>query len=219
MQVSTGSSTQDGLFLRAPGVRTGDTPRSFEPRHPVLATPSARLRALVSGDRVRLVEILARHPSATATIDEPHDLNVERAGRWIDSRVAQEKMGYALHWAICPLSDDELIGYIGLHDIDLERGHAELCFWLELIPDSGDVMVEAAQTTLAFAFENLRMNSMRAVSTPVRAGVAELLSSIGMRRLQPICDVGSDWTRFNDVHIWTITRRRWEQRLLGILHN
>jgi RimJ/RimL family protein N-acetyltransferase len=198
----------------------------METRHPALSPvipswplPVHACGALVPDDRVRLVEILARHPCASATIDEPHDLNVERARRWIDSRVAEEKMGYALHWAICPLSDDELIGYVGLHDIDLERGHAELCFWLELIPNSGDVMLEATQTALAFAFENLRMNSMRAVSTPVRAGVGELLSSIGMRRLQPICDVGSDWTRFNDVHIWTITRRRWEQRLLGILHN
>jgi len=217
--MSTSYADQDRRFLSTPGQWKVDAPRSPEHRHPVLATPTARLRALLPEDRARLVEILARHPCANATIDEPHALDADRARRWIDSRVAEEKMGYALHWAICLLSDDELIGYVGLHDIDLERRHAELCFWLEPFPNSGEVMLEAAQTALAFAFANLNMSSMRAVSAPDRDQAAELLGGIGMRLLQPVREDSSHWTRFNDVHIWTITRRDWEQRLFISRHN
>jgi RimJ/RimL family protein N-acetyltransferase len=217
--VPIGSQFRGALRSGTATPRMPDTPRISDPRHPVLATPNARLRALLPDDRDRLVEILAQHSCACATIDEPHDLDVNRARRWIDSRVKEEKIGYALHWAICPLSDDALVGYVGLHDIDLERGHAELCFWVASNVNPDAVMKEAAQTALAFAFETLHMSSMRAVSLPGKVGAAELLSSVGMRRLQPVCEGDSNWTRFSDVHIWTITRNRWELCLLRILHN
>jgi RimJ/RimL family protein N-acetyltransferase len=174
---------------------------------------------LLPEDWARLVEILAQHPRANATIDEPHVPDIERAGRWIDSRVSEERMGYALHWAICLLSNEELIGYVGLHDIDLERHHAELCFWLEPFPNSGEILLEAAQTALAFAFANLNMSSMRAVSTPDRNEAAELLAGIGMQLLQPAREKGTHWTRFHDVNIWTLTRHRWEKQLRISRHN
>jgi len=196
-----------------PGAWRNGVPRSAERGHPVLATLSARLRALLPDDRARLVEILAHHSHTFATIDEPHALDLERADRWIDSRVAEERMGYALHWAVCLLSNEELVGYVGLHDIDLERHHAELCFWLEPFPKSGEVMLEAAQTALAFAFTNLNMVSMRALSTPNRNGAAQLLIEIGMQLLQPARSQGTYWTRFDDVNIWTLTRPRWQRQL------
>lgn len=217
--MATGYPNQANRTYNVPGAWKVDGPRSANGGHPVLATPSARLRALLPVDRARLVEILAQRPGANATIDEPHVPDIDRAGRWIDARVAEERMGYALHWAICLLSNEELIGYVGLHDIDLERHHAELCFWLEPFPKSGEVMLEAAQTALAFAFANLNMSSMRAVSTPDQNETSELLADIGMQLLQPAREKGTHWTRFNDVNIWTLTRHRWERRLQISCHN
>jgi len=217
--MATGDPNSEMRFSNAPGAWKVDGPCRANEGHPVLATPTARLRALLPEDRVRLVEILSQHLCINATIDEPHALNADGARRWIDARVAEEKMGYALHWAICLLSNDELIGYVGLHDIDLERRHAELCFWLEPFPSSGEVMLEAAQTALAFAFANLKMSSMRAVSAAEAEAAAGLLGRIGMQLLPPVRAKGSHWTRFTDVNIWTLTRRRWEQRLWISRHN
>lgn len=211
--MATGYLNQESRFCNTAGAWKVDGPCRANEGHPVLATPTARLRALLPEDRVRIVQILSQHFCTNGTVDEPRVLDADSARRWIDARVAEEKMGYALHWAICLLSNDELIGYVGLHDIDLERRHAELCFWLEPFPNSGEVMLEAAQTALAFAFANLNMCSMRALSAPERYEAAELLAGIGMQRLPPIHAQGSHWTRFSDVNIWTLTRQRWEQRL------
>jgi len=210
---------RDGSGSRAGREFIADSPPARSSGHPILATPSARLRGFLPSDRGRLVEVLAQSSCANATMDEPHDLDVNRAWYWINSRLAEEQAGYALNWAICPLSDDVLIGYVGLHDIDLERKQAELCFWLVPIPDADELLMEAAQTALAFAFETLHMNTMRAVSIPGKPQTSGILTSIGMRLLQPTCQGSSDWTRFNDVHIWTITRSGWEHRLLARDHS
>src|ERR1700752_4354233 len=99
--------------------------------HPVLATPTARLRELRPDDRPCLVEIFDDHGHTEGTIDAPQHFAADSARRWIAARIAEEQMGYALHWAVCLLSEDRLLGYVGLQDIDFQHSQAELRFWLE----------------------------------------------------------------------------------------
>jgi len=122
-------------------------------------------------------------------------------------------MGYAAHWAVCLLNDDHLFGYAGLCDIDFQHRTAELRFWIEPIPNSEEVASDAAQAVLAFAFSNLELHSMRAISEPGASQVTEILEALGMRQLRPTPKVGSAWTRFDDVNIWTLTKCLWQERL------
>jgi RimJ/RimL family protein N-acetyltransferase len=181
--------------------------------HPVLATPAARLRKLRPDDRCRLVEIFDEQRRTEGTIDAPHHFDADTARRWIAARMAEEEMGYALHWAVCLLSEDGLVGYVGLQDIDFQHRQAELCFWLENLHGSGEFQLDVAHATLAFAFTTMELNSIRALSTPGRIGPAGVLTALGMRQLQPTSTAGTVWTRLDDVHIWTITKHHWAEQL------
>ena len=181
--------------------------------HPVLATPAARLRKLWPDDRYRLIEIFAEQERPEGTIDAPRHFDADNARRWIAARMVEEERGYALHWAVCLLSEDRLVGYVGLDDIDLQHRQAELCFWLDCLHGSKEFQVEVAHAALAFAFTSMALTSMRSVSVPGRSEPAGVLTTLGMRQLQPTSRQGHVWTRFDDVHIWTITRDHWLQRL------
>jgi len=181
--------------------------------HPVLATPTARLRKLRPDDRCRLVEIFDEQGRTEGTIDAPRHFAVDNARRWIAARMAEEDMGYALHWAVCLPSEDGLVGYVGLQDIDFQHRRAELCFWLETFQGSGDFQLDVAHAALAFAFATMELNSIRALSTPGRLAPTGVLTALGMRQLQPTSKAGSVWTRFDDVHIWTITKHHWAEQL------
>jgi ribosomal-protein-alanine N-acetyltransferase len=166
----------------------------------VLATPISRLRDFRRQDQSRLVEILDDRARVAGTIDVPRHLAPNRARRWLESRAAEEEMGYAVHWAVCLLRDDHLVGYAGLCDIDFEHRAAELRFWIEPIPNSEEVASDAVQAVLAFTFSGLEFHSMRAISEPGDSEAAEILEAPGMRQLPPTPKVGSAWTRFDDVN-------------------
>src|SRR5579863_9893492 len=170
--------------------------------HPVLATPTARLRKLRPDDRCRLIEIFDEQGCTEGTIDAPRHFAADSARRWIAARMAEEEMGYALHWAVCLLSQDRLVGYVGLQDIDFQHGQAELCFWLETLHGSEEFQLDVAQAALAFAFTTMGLISMRSVSAPGRSEPTGVLTVLGMRQLPPTSKAGSVWTRFDDVHIW-----------------
>ena len=181
--------------------------------HPVLATPGARLRKLRPDDRCHLIRIFSEQWHTVGTIDAPHHFSVERARRWIAARMSEEEMGYALHWAVCPITEDRLIGYVGLQDIDFQHRQAELSFWMETLQGSNEFQLQVAHAALAFGFMSLELTSMRSVSTPGRFEPAGVLSALGMRQLGPTSREGSVWTRFDDVHIWTIARDQWAEQL------
>jgi RimJ/RimL family protein N-acetyltransferase len=100
-----------------------------------------------------------------------------------------------------------------LQDIDFRHRQAELGFWLEALPGSEGLQVDVAQAALAFAFTTMELNSMRALITPGNLATAGILTALGMRQLQPTSKAGYVWTRFDDVHIWTITKRYWTEQL------
>ena len=92
---------------------------------------------------------------------------------------------------------------------DLARIPLSLRWWHRaLVPIVGSLI---AGLILHLAGRALR--SARAVDYMEAVIVGD--GRIGFRALlQPVPENGSRWTRFNDVHIWTITRRHWEHRLL-----
>jgi RimJ/RimL family protein N-acetyltransferase len=179
--------------------------------HPVLATPTTRLRKLRPDDRASLVALFTEHGHVEGTIDAPKHFAEESTRRWLAARMAEEQMGYALHWAVCLLSEDRPVGYVGLQDIDFHHRQAELCFWLAPISNSDDFQLDVTQTALAYAFTTMGLNSMRAVTIPGQVRPEAALTILGMSQLQPPAKAGSVWTRFDDVHIWTIDRHHWAQ--------
>lgn len=182
--------------------------------YPVLATEHLRLRGFVESDCARLTGL-----SGSGNIDTapylPEFLTRRSAGRWIGSHELLWETLQALHWAISALSDDALLGYAGLRDIDLESRQGKLGFRVGPLRRHNQIAIEAAQAVLAFAFTDLGMNRVSACHRERRPLAAQVLASLGMRREGLLRQHLWDGEQFEDVVLWAILRTEWMELMRG----
>ncbi len=115
----------------------------------------------------------------------------------------------SLHWAVCLLASDELIGYFCLQDIDLDHSQAELRFWIEPKPGWELRAVEAGQAVLAYAFGQLSLVSLHAFSICGQRSSYNALVRMGLRPLDGHSKARESWDRCPEVQVWNVTRHRW----------
>ncbi len=178
-------------------------------QHPILATPHLRLRELSAVDVQHLAAIWHR----AAPIDGQRFQAPPQAEGGIQLPPSTGMNDSALHWALCLLETDELIGHICLQNIDLDHSQAELRFWIEPRPDWGACAVEAGQAVLAYAFGSLSLVSLYAFSTCAQQATFNALGKIGLRALEHNSKARQSWDRCPEVQVWNVTRHRWLRNL------
>lgn len=96
--------------------------------HPTLSTPRFQFRPFMRTDIGHLAGLAVEHRVADATVGVPNPYTAEFALLWISSHSPEWPGHRALHWAALRAGEDRIVGYAGLHEIDMERREAELCF-------------------------------------------------------------------------------------------
>jgi len=173
--------------------------------HPVLATRHLRLRKMSTSDIVILQSLWARGSQHTAPyqrVSNSEDVAIQASAslRLNDSSV---------HWAVCRLDSDDLLGYVCLQDIDLEHSQAELRFWMEPGPGWVQRAVEAGQAVLAYAFGSLSLVALHAFSACGHLSAYDALMGIGMRPLESNSGARKSWECCPEVQVWNVARHRW----------
>src|SRR5580698_9072671 len=141
---------------------TGTHTLFLQTRYPVIAASRVRLRPFTLADISGLVSTVASHRIADTTLAVPRPFSALQARRWIETHPVEWRKRCAIHWAVSGLDNDRLGGYVGLHDIQLDLGQAELSFWIADRLSRKDLGIEAAQAALAFAFTSLHLDTVRA---------------------------------------------------------
>jgi RimJ/RimL family protein N-acetyltransferase len=181
----------------------------LQTRYPVVAASRLRLRPFALLDISRLVSVVAAHRIADATLAVPRPFDARQARRWIESHPVEWRRRDAIHWAVSDLDNDRLGGYVGLHDIQLGLGQAEISFWIADRLSRKDLAIEAAQAALAFAFTSLHLDTVRAHQISGNPLVARILRRLAMKpdSAAPQTLVRSGRTEL--VFGWTLSRTTW----------
>ncbi|MGW6707284.1 GNAT family N-acetyltransferase [Streptomyces sp. NPDC054956] len=143
---------------------------------PVLGLPGAEglhLRPWEPGDAPSLIraglEPDIRHWNRTDRLDlAGAEKRIARYGR----RWATEK---AAAWAVAPAAGGQAVGLIGLADLDLRGGSAEIVYWLLPAGRGVGAMTEAVSAVTRWAFEELGLHRLRithSVANPASCAVA-----------------------------------------------
>jgi RimJ/RimL family protein N-acetyltransferase len=120
----------------------------------------------------------------------------------------------AIHWAVSGLDNDRLGGYVGLHDIQLERARANVSFWIAARVSRKDLAIEAAQAALAFAFTSLQLDTVQAHQLIGNPLAARILRGIGMKPDTAAPRAVSLWGRTDEeVLPWSVSRTTWLESL------
>jgi RimJ/RimL family protein N-acetyltransferase len=181
----------------------------LQTRYPVIATSRLRLRPFTLVDTSGLIRAVADHRIADATLAFPRPFDARQARRWIESHSVEWRKRCALHWAVTGLDHDRLAGYVGLHDIQLELGRANLSFWIADRLARKALAIEVAQAALAFAFTSLQLDTVQAHLLSGNPLLARVLRRLGMKSDIATLQTESRWGRSEEVLPWSMSKATW----------
>lgn len=99
-------------------------------QQPNLETKRLLLRPLTLQDAPTLARLAGRGEIADTTISIPHPYSEEQAQQWIAESADLYAKGEAAACGMQLKSEGNLVGSVGLRDIDAEHSLAEMGFWV-----------------------------------------------------------------------------------------
>ena len=153
-----------------------------------------------------LATLAGEHRIADTTIGIPHPYTAEFARTWISAHPAAWEGRRALHWAALKMGEDRIAGYGGLTNIDMERGQAELRFWVGSgVERKGDA-IEWAAAILEFAWTDLRLSRVYALQLGRHPLAGQVLATVGMHQEGLVRKRIYKGGLVEDVLCWAIVR-------------
>ncbi len=176
---------------------------------PILEPERLRLRPLTIEDAPVVREIAGRREIADTTISIPHPYTEENARNWIVTQAEAFVQGTAIVFAIELKRPRQMIGAVGLRDIDTEHLQAELGFWIGVPWWSNGYATEAARAVICYGFGQLGLNRIYAHHMVRNPASGRVLEKIGMTREGLLRQRVRKWGVFEDVILLAILREDW----------
>lgn len=152
-----------------------------EQRIESLETRRLILRPFVSDDAEQLTALLQDLEIHRWTGSIPYPYSIDDAHEFIEIRAKADEDGSTFGWAITQKNSGELIGSIGLHDVQPEAGRAELGYWLGEPYRGSGYTTEAARRVVSWSFEVLDLYRIQATFLPGNGASASVIRNIGMQ--------------------------------------
>jgi [ribosomal protein S5]-alanine N-acetyltransferase len=181
--------------------------------YPRLSTRRFRFRPFVLADIAPFTALAGEHRIADTTIGVPHPYTAEFARMWISSHSEAWEFRRALHWAVLRIGDDRIVGYAGLHNMDIQRRQAELRFWVGCGVKRQENAAEWSKAVVEFALAELALNRVYALQLERHPLAARVLSAIGMRQEGLVRKRVHKGGLVEDIVCWAILRAEWQPRL------
>ncbi len=179
---------------------------------PTLETARLILRPFTTYEAPAVARLAGRREIADTTLSIPPPYSKEQAKAWV-SRIADYwSQGKAIVFAIVTKRDMQLVGAVGLRDIDREHSQTEMGFWIGVESWGHGYATEAANAALDFGFQTLGLNRIYAHHMLRNPASGRVLEKIGMKREGLLRERVRKWGIFEDVAILAILKKEWSDR-------
>lgn len=190
--------------------RAFDLATEIDPAKPVtLETARLRLRPLRLEDAPAIVSLAGRREVADTTLSVPHPYSEKQAREWIALRTGRTGEGNETAFAMALRQNGQIVGAIGMRDIDFAHWQAELGFWVGVEHWSQGYATEAVGALLRFAFEQLNLNRVHAHYMVRNPASGRVLEKVGMKREGVLRQRVRKWGVFEDVVVCALLRAEW----------
>lgn len=150
----------------------------------MLETARLRLRRFRMSDVDAVFNLVSDLAVAKWTARIPHPYERKMAEEWLRESERLREQGRSLLFAVTLQEDDRLVGAVSL-EIEDDRGHAEIGYYLGRDYWGHGYMTEAAGAALDFGFETLGLDVVRADVFEANAASAGVLKKLGFVDLGP----------------------------------
>jgi [ribosomal protein S5]-alanine N-acetyltransferase len=192
-----------------------DSPRMSltEARHSAapgtLETARLALRPMALSDAPTVALLAGRREIADTTISVPHPCSEAQARAWIAARSEPGNARKELVFAVTLRSNGQLIGAVGLRDIDPDHAQAELGFWIGVEFWGQGYATEAARAAVGYAFDALQLNRVCAHHMVRNPTSGSVLGKVGLKPEGLLRQRVRKWGVYEDVVVCAILREDW----------
>ena len=177
-------------------------------KYPTLHSDRLILRKVEISDAPKVQQFAGLFEIADTTLSIPHPYPDGAAEEWIKSHESDFRDKKAIHFAIVKKSTSELIGIIGLIDIDATHSRAEMGYWIAKEHWNKGFATEAAQAVLDYAFAELHLQRVYAHHFKRNSASGKVLIKIGMEKEGILKSHVQKWGKFEDVVLYGILRSK-----------
>ena len=177
-----------------------------------LETERLVLRPLRPDDAPTIARLAGRREIADTTLSIPHPYSVEQAQEWIGTHGGPQNPAKQMVFGITIRADGQLIGTVGLREIDAEHCHAEMGFWIGVDWWGSGYATEAARAVLRYGFAELKLNRIYAQHMVRNPASGRVLEKIGMKPEGLLRQTVRKWGIFENVVLMAILRDDWRKR-------
>jgi [ribosomal protein S5]-alanine N-acetyltransferase len=181
-------------------------------KQPTLETARLILRPYTLEDAPTVATLAGKREIADTTISIPHPYSEQQARDWITRHIEGRSHGKGVIFAVVTKTDMQLVGSVGLRDIDQEHGQAEVEMWIGVDWWGQGYATEAAKALLQFGFETLRLNRIYAHHMLRNPASGRVLEKIGMKKEGVLRERVCKWGVFENVAILSVIRKEWPGR-------
>ena len=174
-----------------------------------LETAQLLLRPLKLDDAPVISKLTGRREIADTTISIPHPYSEEQDREWISGHLGTKGTSKEVIFAITLKKNGQLMGSVGLRDIDQDHSRAKTGCWVAVEEWGKGYATEASSAALRFGFEELRLNRIYAHHMVRNPASGHVLENIGMRREGRLRQPVRKWGVFEDVILLAILREDW----------
>ena len=177
-----------------------------------LQTERLVLRALRPDDAPTIAQLAGHREIADTTLSIPHPYSVEQAQEWIATHGGPQNLTKQTVFGITTRADGQLIGTVGLREINPEHCHAEMGFWIGVDWWGNGYATETARVVLRYGFAELKLNRIYAQHMVRNPASGRVLEKIGMKPEGLLRQTVRKWGIFENVVLMAILRDDWRKR-------
>ena len=111
----------------------------------------------------------------------PHLGSIDDCRTYLEDMLRQYARRERIAWEIVLKEDASAVGEVSLTDF-LEKGRAELGYYLSRDQWGRGLTTEAVRAVLRYGFENMELNRIHATAHPENVASIRVLEKVGMRR-------------------------------------
>jgi len=178
---------------------------------PKLESERLVLRPLNLDDAVVVARLAGSREIADMTITIPHPYSEEQARAWIATQTNRSGTAKEMVFSVAAKEDSQLVGTVGLREIDVEHSQAEMGYWIGVPTWGRGYATEAARRLVRFAFEDLKLNRVYAHHMVRNPASGRVLEKVGMKREGLLRQRVRKSGVFEDVVLLAILHDDWKQ--------
>jgi [ribosomal protein S5]-alanine N-acetyltransferase len=160
-------------------------------------------------DATTIQRLAGRREVAAMTRSIPHPYSLAQVQEWLTKIIGYRSDGKAAVFGVVLENTGQLIGAVGLANIEVDHRCAETGFWLGTDWWGQGYATEAAGAVLRYGFEALGLNRIYASHMTKNPASGRVLVKIGMRREGLLRQAICKWDNFEDVVLYAIIRQDW----------